>query len=379
MTPTVASGRSVQQTSGHGTVPDLVILSPLTTPAAQRRRFRLTTARLVPFWWWLMWFYSGWVALVWVGGYWETITEHWPIAVAMAAGSYVAGSTPMGGGTIGFPILVLLLNEPASLGRGFSFCIQAIGMVSAGFFILSSRVPLAGRVLGWSMAGSTLTVPLVLTYVTPLVSDVTVKLVFACIWAAFGLMTLVKIRDLVKAHHAPTLDHRLDAALGLLAGLTGGVAAGLTGVGIDMVLYTVLVLIYRVDLRMAIATSVVAMAYNSVVGVVASAWLGTLNEEIFFHWLAAAPIVAIGAPIGVLVMRVVPRDFTLVVVAVLCLGQFAWACTRERAALGLGGVAGAIATVLALNLGFHFMYRWGRRLVPEHAPARPPHSPGAVA
>jgi hypothetical protein len=35
----------------------------------------------------------------------------------MAFGSYVAGSTPMGGGTVGFPILVLLFDLPATLGR----------------------------------------------------------------------------------------------------------------------------------------------------------------------------------------------------------------------------------------------------------------------
>jgi hypothetical protein len=30
------------------------------------------------------------------------------MAIAMTIGSYVAGSTPMGGGTVGFPVLFLL-------------------------------------------------------------------------------------------------------------------------------------------------------------------------------------------------------------------------------------------------------------------------------
>ena len=42
------------------------------------------------------------------------------IAAAMAVGSYFAGSTPMGGGTVGFPVLVLLFDGPATLGRDFA-------------------------------------------------------------------------------------------------------------------------------------------------------------------------------------------------------------------------------------------------------------------
>ena len=47
------------------------------------------------------------------------IGEHWGIAAAMAAGSYVAGSTPMGGGTVGFPVLVLLFDQSGAIGRRY--------------------------------------------------------------------------------------------------------------------------------------------------------------------------------------------------------------------------------------------------------------------
>ena len=70
---------------------------------------------------WLALFYLAWLTVIVVGHHGQTLREHWPIALAMAFGSYVAGSTPMGGGTVGFPILVLLLKLPATLGRDFSF------------------------------------------------------------------------------------------------------------------------------------------------------------------------------------------------------------------------------------------------------------------
>ena len=66
----------------------------------------MTRKALFPFFAWLVLFYGAWLALVVFGDHLRTVVEHWPMAAAMAAGSYVAGSTPMGGGTVGFPVLL---------------------------------------------------------------------------------------------------------------------------------------------------------------------------------------------------------------------------------------------------------------------------------
>lgn len=79
---------------------------------------------------------------------------------SMALGSYVAGSTPMGGGTVGFPILVLLFEMPARLGRDFSFAVQSVGMVSAAIFILARRQVLAWSMLKGAMLGAVIGTPL---------------------------------------------------------------------------------------------------------------------------------------------------------------------------------------------------------------------------
>lgn len=50
-------------------------------------------------WPWLLWlaaFYAVWLGLLTVPGNAALVRAHWPIAVAMLFGSYVAGSTPMG-------------------------------------------------------------------------------------------------------------------------------------------------------------------------------------------------------------------------------------------------------------------------------------------
>ena len=79
----------------------------------------LLPPRRRPIWIWLLWlvlFYTVWSWLVFAHDRWSDVVEHWGIALAMAVGSYAAGSTPMGGGTVGFPILVLLFKESAELG-----------------------------------------------------------------------------------------------------------------------------------------------------------------------------------------------------------------------------------------------------------------------
>jgi len=67
-------------------------------PCQSKQDSRISTLKqkgsLLPFLIWLALFYSGWLVLVLAGGLLEQTLAHWPMAVA--AGSYVAGSTPMG-------------------------------------------------------------------------------------------------------------------------------------------------------------------------------------------------------------------------------------------------------------------------------------------
>ena len=99
-------------------------------------------------------FYVVWLILAFGFGYWEQVKAHWPMAVVMIFGSVVAGSTPMGGGTVAFPFLVLVFGLPPNLGRNFGLAIQALGMTSAMIFILCRRTPIQLRMLIWSSVGA---------------------------------------------------------------------------------------------------------------------------------------------------------------------------------------------------------------------------------
>ena len=325
-------------------------------------------------WIWFLWlagFYGTWSWLVFGQGRWADVVAHWPIALAMSAGSYVAGSTPMGGGTVGFPILVLLFDQPASLGRDFSFAVQSIGMVSASIFILARRQPLAWAMLKGAMLGAAFGVPAGLWWLAPWVPALWIKLVFAVVWASFGVLHLYRIGEIAgnvgMVDFDERWDFRVDAhAVGLASGVT---VTAVTGVGIDMVLYSVPVLLCRADLKIAIPTSVVIMAFSSLVGVVVKNLGGGLQPGVFENWLAAAPVVALGAPLGAFVVELIGRKPTLFFVALLCVGQFVWTCFDERAALGWSGLAACLAAVGAGLWGFEKLRARGAELVAGARPA----------
>ncbi|SFB68583.1 Uncharacterized membrane protein YfcA [Microbulbifer thermotolerans] len=325
-------------------------------------------------WVWLIFllaFYGVWLLLVASYGYWPEARENWPMALAMALGSYAAGSTPMGGGTVGFPVLVLLFDTPASLGRDFSFAVQSIGMVSASIFILCRRQPLAWSMLRGSMLGALIGTPLGILLVAPLIPELWIKLVFAVIWGSFGILHLYRLGE-ITAHSesaglCPRRDFRVGLALGVLA---GAFAAAVTGVGIDMVVYAALVLLCRVDLKVAIPTSVVIMAFTSLIGVAVKTLVGDWQAQVFGNWLAAAPVVALGAPLGVYIVGLIGRRPTLLVVAVLCVVQFVWTCIAEWDALGPIGLLGTLVAAGVGLLGLEWLRRLGLQLATSGAAVR---------
>jgi len=315
---------------------------------------------------WLVLFYSTWLILLQFDGAWQAAKDSWPMALAMAIGSYAAGSTPMGGGTVGFPVLVLLFDMPATLGRDFSFAVQSIGMVSAAIFILARRQPLAWAMLKGAVVGAAIGTPIGIVFFAPLIPDLWIKVTFAVLWGSFGVLHLYRIGE-IAGHIGMTefdehWDHRVGFALGITASL---LAVSVTGVGIDMVIYAALVLLCRADLKIAIPTSVVIMAMTSVYGVLIKSVTQSWEPGVYANWLAAAPVVALGAPLGVFIVEKVGRKPILLVVATLCVGQFIWTCFAESDALGFVGIAISLGALGGCLLVFERLRAWGNVLVAE--------------
>lgn len=304
-------------------------------------------------------FLTVWLILVFGFGLLPAVLEQWPIALVMIFGSLVAGSTPMGGGAVSFPFLVLWLGVSPDSARNFGLVIQALGMTSAMIFILCRRVRIQGRVLVWTVVAAAGGMFLGTFAIAPHVAGNFVKLIFACMWMSFALLTIWKNREFCSITGSRSITDGAAMQLGILVGVTGGIIASIIGVGVEMILYIALVLIYRCDLKIAVPTAVSAMAVTSVIGVVARLCAGEISQDVMMKFLAAGPLVIFGAPIGTYIVSVIPRVRTLYVISILCVVQFVWTLTRlERTPAEWLFVVVAIGSASAV---FYWMYRAGKR------------------
>ncbi len=69
----------------------------------------------------------------------SSFSKYYPMVLAMVVGSMIAGSTPLGGGIVAFPVSVLILGFSPDQGRDFSLLIQSVGMTAASYLIFVKK------------------------------------------------------------------------------------------------------------------------------------------------------------------------------------------------------------------------------------------------
>ena len=248
-----------------------------------------------------------WATAVSLTDQWGRVADNGASALTMVFGSFVAGSTPQGGGAVAFPVFTKLLGVSTEDARTFSLSIQALGMGTATACIAllgravdrtALRLTVPSAIIGY-LAGT-----LLLTTIDP--PTAYLKIVFTLVIVAAGAATVISQRASVVEHLvAAPLDTAL-ARLGLvLAAVSGGIASSLFGSGADIAVYLALTVALGVRPAIGVATSVITMAAVSVVGLAMSLATGALSPavpegttDIFGMWLAAIPVVVIGAPLG---------------------------------------------------------------------------------
>src|SRR5262249_6205877 len=172
-------------------------------------------------------FLAIWAVLMFGFGLLADVLQQWPMALVMVLGSLVAGSTPMGGGAVSFPFLVLWLGVAPDDARDFGLIIQALGMTSAMIFILCRRTTISGRVLVWTIAGASGGMLAGTVAVAPHIASNFVKLIFACMWMSFALLTMAKNREFCSITGVRSMTDGEAMRTGLLVGITGGIIASL--------------------------------------------------------------------------------------------------------------------------------------------------------
>ena len=245
---------------------------------------------------WLPWL----LAMVWTDQ-WSLFQSHGLMSLTMAAGSFIAGATSEGGGAVAFPVMTLVFGIEPSVARDFGLMIQSVGMTAAAASILVTRIPIVTRALLPVSVGGALGVIVGLEFIAPIVPPPVAKMLFSSTWLAFATALWLMNRHAdrtVRDDVAP--DQRQTAHLLLFGcGLLGGVITSITSSGVDIVTFSVLVLMFRVSEHVATPTSVVLMAINTMVASLFKTTLGSgMAAEAWSYWWVCVPIVVVGAPLG---------------------------------------------------------------------------------
>ena len=277
-------------------------------------------------------FTLGWLIFVFSAGHFGRITDNASAALTMAFGSFVAGSTPQGGGAVAFPVFTKVLSVPAAVARSFSLVIQATGMMMAATSILLSGQKVDWKALRLGVCGGAVGLLVGLFALgdrsTPFwdsrIDTDYVKVSFTLLIFAVALIVRLNARQSSDNDCVPLWTRRSRSAM-LGFAFFGGLFTSLAGSGADVMLFVFIVLVARVTPKVAIPTSIVTMAVVSTLGLaVLGLWHGQLDIglsgsevvsvggeafgpeaasrfDLFGIWLAAAPIVVWGAPLGALV------------------------------------------------------------------------------
>ena len=299
-------------------------------------------------------FTLGWLIFVLVAGHFDRVADNWRAALTMVFGSFVAGSTPQGGGAVAFPVFTKILDIPASVARSFGLIVQATGMMMASASILLSGRRIDWKALGLGVGGASVGFLVGLFALgdpsTPFwesrIDPAFVKVSFTLI--IFAVALIVRLCAGKKSERYKVDDWGTRSVSTMLSfAFIGGLFSSLAGSGADVMLFVFLVLIAHVNPKVAIPTSIITMAVVSTLGLaIIGLWHGQLDIglsgdqvvsvageafgpesatrfDLFGIWLAAAPIVVWGAPLGAWVAAKVSERTVIIFVAVMAMLEVA--------------------------------------------------------
>lgn len=287
----------------------------------------------------------------------DTVVQHWEISVTMVFGSLIAGATSMGGGVVAFPIFTKLLAIPPYDAKVFSLAIQSVGMGAATLVIYLRGIQVDWRIIAWGSLGGAIGIFIGLSDAMRILPPATLKVSFTIMLVCFAIALLaLNYRKKRNPHPTVTVWSNNERTIVVIAGALGGVLSGLVGTGIDVILFIVMVLLFRMCEKTATPTSVVLMAFNAIVGFALQAWFfADFSPVVQGYWLAAIPIVVVGAPLGAIVCSYLTRQMIVYILCFLISIEFITTLLLVPLTLNL------IYTAIALILMFSYInYRFLR-------------------
>lgn len=305
--------------------------------------------------------------LVWLGWYFLpdappfwAIVKHWRITLTMAFGSFVAGATSEAGGAVAFPVFTKVLAIPPLHAKLFSLATQSVGMGSALLTILLLRIRVEWRAVIWVVLGSVPMLPVGFALAAQLPVSA-VRILFTVVQSSFALALWWHNRDSDRDRNdgLPRFG-KLEKVTLLGFGMVGGLVSGLLGSGLEIIVFSVLVLWFRLCEKAATPTVIVMMVLTTWSGFAMILATGQFVQPVREYWLAAVPIVVVGAPFGVYVCSRMSRMLVVRVLIALILAEL----VSSLLLIPLSSEVAAASAELFLGFScvYYLMYR-SRRYV----------------
>ena len=294
----------------------------------------------------------------------HAVATNWRVSLTMVFGSLVGGGTSEGGGAVGFPVLTKVLTVPADQARLFSFAIQSVGMGCATITIVSNRVAVEWRAIRFGAPAAMVGVFVSCIFIAPHLPGGTVRLLFTSILVGLGLALWVSRRFAPDRRDEIELFGRGELVALVGAGLLGGLLSGLAAVGENTIMFVLLVLGFWVCERVVTPTTVVLLTIVTWTGFATHLLvMGDFRGPVVDMWLAAVPVVAIGAPAGALLCTRMSRNVIVRILYVLISVEFISTVLLVPMPGGLGVTFGI--AILAFSLICVRLATWRRYRVPD--------------
>jgi len=217
----------------------------------------------------------------------------------MIFGSLIAGGTSMGGGVVAFPVFTKVLHIPAYDAKVFSLAIQSVGMGAASLIIYLNKIPVEWRIIRWGSLGGLFGVFFGANILAQLFPSAALKMSFSLMLSGFAITLFIINRNERNPHLSMPCWGNTERIIIFIAGLLGGIMTGLVGTGIDIFVFIFMVLLFHLCEKVATPTSVILMAFNAMWGFFLQIWwFNDFSYTVQNYWLAAVPVVVIGAPLG---------------------------------------------------------------------------------
>lgn len=335
------------------------------------------------------------IAVVATGELGRTL-DRWEASVTMVFGSFLAGSSPAGAGIVAFPVFTKVLDVPAELARTFTLTTQAVGLTVAALIIVIARREIDRRVaavgIPVGIAGFLVALFALGEPSRPFwpftVSPAFVKVTFTLLLAALAFMMFLMRRQ-TDMGSGRIVHWNVRVWLGLVAAaFLGGLVTGLTGIGVNVLVFLFAVVLAGLHPRAGVPTSICIMAGVSIAGLIVLALIDgqfdvTLSPDgaqavavdgrpfgpvdagsydLLGFWLASVPIVVWGAPLGSWVVARLHERRLVQFLALLAATEVVSTAVlvdelHKKVGLAAYGVVGLVVVVGGIAMLRHFRHR----------------------